>query len=959
MPWVLEETFAAGGLDLHAEVTLRRLDPLYRIRWAGDERHLRLLRRRRAAARARSRASRPATRRSVDAFLAALRPIYEQGILGAGRRAFGDVRSFAALLPSMARLRAIEPLHRFVARYFEHPRVREAFSFHSLFIGGDPYRVPAIYGALVYLQVLDGGWYADGGVYSLVEAMARPLDVRCGERVRGIETRGRPRDRRAAGGRRALRRRRRRLQRRRPAHARAARPPRRRCAACGRRCPASCSTSGRTGASTGCCTTRCWSATATASSSARSRAATAAAAHLLDLRARAGAHGARDGGGRRRLAGVLLPVPNLRARDRLGARGRPAARRARADLEATFGLDGLDASRRGRAPHDPARLRARARRRGATRSRSSRRCTSRAYFRAPNRDRGVRGLYHVGGGTHPGAGVPGVLLGAEVTAGLVTATAAVVRGPREAGSAACDDRRGRAVVVEARATTNARRAHVRARLPAAAARRARRRLPALPRLPHARRPRRRAAPRRRGARRRRRGVGGRRGAGARRARSRSSTDLALRHPLPGGALATSAPGMRYDLVRAAFDDRGRRSTATATAWPARSGIVMAAAAGHPRCRARAPGGRGARHGDAADEHPARHRRGRRGGRVYLARETIARSRIARAGTARGAAARPDRPRRRALRTRASRASRGCRAGAARSPPPAPCTARSCARSSATGLRRDAGRRGRVALPQDRRRRCGPRRGREAPRTVRRAGRGRRAGGGAGRLWAAPGAHARRPRGRCSCCCSRASARRGGPGAGRAPGRGRALASAGAIGFAAELLGVATGRPFGRYAYSAQLGPRVARRPAARRRGLGDDGAPRMGRGRLGAPAPGRCAFRSPRPASPRGTSSSTPAWCGRATGRGRGGGRYEGVPATNFAGWFAHRARVSAVRRRARRRRGRTRATTARSGLYAWTWVGRGDCQRGPVAAAAGRGGRRRRDGGVRRARAARRGAAR
>ncbi len=40
MPWVLEEAFAAGGLDLHSEVTLRRLDPLYRIRWAGEERAL-------------------------------------------------------------------------------------------------------------------------------------------------------------------------------------------------------------------------------------------------------------------------------------------------------------------------------------------------------------------------------------------------------------------------------------------------------------------------------------------------------------------------------------------------------------------------------------------------------------------------------------------------------------------------------------------------------------------------------------------------------------------------------------------------------------------------------------------------------------------------------------------------------------------------------------------------------
>ena len=44
-----------------------------------------------------------------------------------------------------------------------------------------------------------------------------------------------------------------------------------------------------------------------------------------------------------------------------------------------------------------------------------------AYFRPPNRDRRLAGLYLAGGGTHPGAGVPGVLLGAEVTAGLVAA----------------------------------------------------------------------------------------------------------------------------------------------------------------------------------------------------------------------------------------------------------------------------------------------------------------------------------------------------------------------------------------------------------------------------------------------------------------------------------------------------------------------------------------------------------
>ncbi|MCU0484354.1 MAG: hypothetical protein MUC54_08840, partial [Chloroflexi bacterium] len=44
-----------------------------------------------------------------------------------------------------------------------------------------------------------------------------------------------------------------------------------------------------------------------------------------------------------------------------------------------------------------------------------------AYFRQPNRDRTVGGLYYVGAGTHPGGGIPGVFLGAGVTASVIEA----------------------------------------------------------------------------------------------------------------------------------------------------------------------------------------------------------------------------------------------------------------------------------------------------------------------------------------------------------------------------------------------------------------------------------------------------------------------------------------------------------------------------------------------------------
>ena len=368
MPWVLEEAFAAGGLDLHSEVTLRRLDPLYRIRWASDDRHFDFYA---DAERLREQVARFSARdaANVDGFLAALRPIYEEGILGAGRRAFGDLRSFAPLLPRMARLGAVVPLHRFVARCFRHPRVREAFSFHSLFIGGDPFRVPAIYGALAYLQVLDGGWYCDGGVYSLVQAMARPLDVRCATRAVAIERsrdgvsgvkladgRGSPptssisnadvlRTHELLGVRRSWRR---------------LRPHDVVLPALPRAGPAS---------SRRCCTTRCWSGADTARSSATSRAdgsCPRSFSTYVHAPARTEPGMAPEGGDS---LAVLLPVPNLRADVDWGREADTLRDTLVADLETRFGLDGAGGIGGRRAPDGAAGLRPRVRRGGRQRVR--------------------------------------------------------------------------------------------------------------------------------------------------------------------------------------------------------------------------------------------------------------------------------------------------------------------------------------------------------------------------------------------------------------------------------------------------------------------------------------------------------------------------------------------------------------------------------------------------------------
>jgi phytoene desaturase len=397
MPWVLEETFAAGGLDVHAELTLRRLDPLYRIRWAGEPEHFDFAG---DPARLREEVAKfsAADAAQVEPFLAALAPIYRDGILAAGRRPFLRAGDFARLVPTMVRLDAVRTLHSFVARFFRHPRVQEAFSFHSLFIGGDPYRVPAIYAALVHLQVADGGWYADGGVYSVVEAMARPLDVRCGEPVAAIEHRGgRVTGVRLAGGERiaadvvvsnadVLR-----------THELVGRrPPRRRLRE----------------------TMSCF---------------------LLYL-------------------GTDRPFPSLRHHTllvgegyrefiRTVTRGRELPRtfstyvHAPARTEAAMSAPGgdslavLDAAVRVEHRMTPLDF---ARDLGAVWGNAfavEPTLHQSAYFRHPNRDRRLAGLYFAGGGTHPGAGVPGVLLGAEVTAGLVAADRGLRPRAREAVAA--------------------------------------------------------------------------------------------------------------------------------------------------------------------------------------------------------------------------------------------------------------------------------------------------------------------------------------------------------------------------------------------------------------------------------------------------------------------------------------------------------------------------------------------
>ncbi|WP_156028277.1 carotenoid biosynthesis protein [Candidatus Solirubrobacter pratensis] len=173
---------------------------------------------------------------------------------------------------------------------------------------------------------------------------------------------------------------------------------------------------------------------------------------------------------------------------------------------------------------------------------------------------------------------------------------------------------------------------------------------------------------------------------------------------------------------------------------------------------------------------------------------------------------------------------------------------------------------------------------------------------------------------------------------RGPRGALALAAAGATGFGAELAGVATGVPFGRYAYSDRLGPRVRGVPLLAAAGWAVLARPAwVVAGRISD----RRALRVPLAAGaltawdvfldPRMAREGYWTWPD--------GGAYEGVPATNFAGWLATGLAAFAFVAAADGARPQERDDGALA-LYVWTWAGETIANaalwRRPAVAAAG-----------------------
>ena len=192
-PSALEELFAVARRKLSDYVELLPVSPFYQLSWengftfdyVNDQASLD----RQIAAKS------PADVDGYRRFLDYSQAVFEEGYLKLGAVPFLHFRDMVRAGPQLARLEAWRSVYGIVSRFIRDEELRQAFSFHSLLVGGNPFATSSIYALIHALERRWGVWFPKGGTGALVDGMVRLFrdiggTVRLGSEVEAIETGG-------------------------------------------------------------------------------------------------------------------------------------------------------------------------------------------------------------------------------------------------------------------------------------------------------------------------------------------------------------------------------------------------------------------------------------------------------------------------------------------------------------------------------------------------------------------------------------------------------------------------------------------------------------------------------------------------------------------------------------------------------------------------------------------------
>ena len=192
-PETLAELFALSGRRIEDYVTLLPVDPFYKLFWEDGttfdycgniDKTL-----------AQIRELNPSDEKGYLDFLEYSKAVYREGYENLAAEPFLRFWDMVKVAPQLMQLRADRSVYRTVSRFIKEEHLRQAFSFHSLLVGGNPFTTSSIYTLIHYLERSGGVFFPKGGTGALVQALVKLFEELGGRlvlnaEIDAIETKG-------------------------------------------------------------------------------------------------------------------------------------------------------------------------------------------------------------------------------------------------------------------------------------------------------------------------------------------------------------------------------------------------------------------------------------------------------------------------------------------------------------------------------------------------------------------------------------------------------------------------------------------------------------------------------------------------------------------------------------------------------------------------------------------------
>lgn len=173
-PFLLAELWELCGKKMEDSIDMRAVTPFYRVRfhdgevfdYQGDAEVMR----------EQIRKFNPGDVENYEKFLRLSEEIFKVGFEQLAHVPFGSIMDMLKITPAMVKLQSYRTVYSLVAKYIKDERLRQVFSFHPLLVGGNPFKTTSIYTLIAFLERKWGVFFPMGGTGSLITGLVELIE---------------------------------------------------------------------------------------------------------------------------------------------------------------------------------------------------------------------------------------------------------------------------------------------------------------------------------------------------------------------------------------------------------------------------------------------------------------------------------------------------------------------------------------------------------------------------------------------------------------------------------------------------------------------------------------------------------------------------------------------------------------------------------------------------------------